>query len=115
MKGEGDPLSIATMIAIGIGLHNFAEGLAIGQSFSGGSISLGVVLVVGFAMHNATEGFGIAAPLAGKPVSFWRIALLGLIGGGPTAVGALIGGFFVNEYVTLLFLTLAVGSFDFML
>lgn len=110
MKGEADALSIATMIATGIGLHNFAEGLAIGQSFSGGSISLGVVLVVGFAMHNATEGFGIAAPLAGKPVSFWRIALLGLIGGGPTALGALIGGFFVNEYVTLLFLTLAVGS-----
>jgi ZIP family zinc transporter len=110
MKGEADPYSIATMIAIGIGLHNFAEGLAIGQSFSGGSISLGVVLVVGFALHNATEGFGIAAPLAGKPVGFWRIAKLGLIGGGPTAVGALMGGVFVNEYITLLFLTLAVGS-----
>jgi len=110
MKGEADPVSIATMIAIGIGLHNFAEGLAIGQSFSGGSISLGVVLVVGFALHNATEGFGIAAPLAGKSVSFWRIAFLGLIGGGPTALGSLIGGFFVNEYITLLFLTLAVGS-----
>lgn len=110
MKGESDPYSIATMIAIGIGLHNFAEGLAIGQSFAGGSISLGIVLVVGFALHNATEGFGIAAPLAGKPIGFWRIALLGLIGGGPTALGALMGGVFVNEYITLLFLTLAVGS-----
>lgn len=110
-KSDGaDAVGLATMIATGIGLHNFAEGLAIGQSFAGGAISMGVVLVVGFALHNATEGFGIAAPLAGKQVSLWRILLLGLIGGGPTALGAVIGGFYVNEYIELLFLTLAVGS-----
>ena len=103
-------LSIATMIAIGIGLHNFAEGLAIGQSFAGGAVALGTVLVVGFALHNATEGFGIAAPLAGQEVSWGRLLLLGLIGGGPTVVGAIVGGVWVNPFVELLFLSLAVGS-----
>ena len=103
-------LSIATMIAIGIGLHNFAEGVAIGQSFAGGAAALGTVLVVGFALHNATEGFGIAAPLAGQEVSWLRLFWLGLIGGGPTALGAVIGGVWVNPFVELLFLSLAVGS-----
>ena len=110
-RAEGaSALEIATMIAIGIGLHNFAEGLAIGQSFSGGQASLGFILVVGFALHNATEGFGIAAPLAGQQVSWTRLFWLGLIGGGPTALGAVLGGTFVNPNVELLFLSLAVGS-----
>ena len=104
------PLDIATMIAIGIGLHNFAEGLAIGQSFAGGAASFGIVLVVGFALHNATEGFGIAAPLAGLAISWRRLLWLGLIGGGPTALGALLGGLWVNPVVELLFLSLATGS-----
>jgi ZIP family zinc transporter len=103
-------LDIATMIAIGIGLHNFAEGLAIGQSFSGGEVSLGWILVIGFALHNATEGFGIAGPLVGQDVSIGRLVVLGLIGGAPTALGSLIGGVFVNPNIELLFLSLAVGS-----
>lgn len=103
-------LEIATMIAIGIGLHNFAEGLAIGQSFAGGAISLGTVLVIGFALHNATEGFGIAGPLAGHDVGWGRLLWLGLVGGGPTALGAWLGGVWVNRSVELLFLSLAVGS-----
>ncbi len=109
-ESGADALSIATMIAIGIGLHNFAEGLAIGQSFAGGAVALGTVLVIGFALHNATEGFGIAAPLAGQQIGWGRLLMLGLIGGGPTVVGAMVGGVWVNPFVELLFLSLAVGS-----
>lgn len=101
---------LAAMIALGIGLHNFAEGLAIGQSFAGGAAKLGVVLVVGFALHNATEGFGIAAPLAGERAAWGRLLLLGLIGGAPTALGAAVGGIWVNEGVELVFLAMALGS-----
>lgn len=104
------PADVATMIAIGIGLHNFTEGLTIGQSFSSGALSLGWVLVIGFALHNATEGFGIAAPLAGQSVRWSRLVGLGLIAGLPTAVGAWMGGFWVNPTVELLFLSLALGS-----
>jgi len=110
-RAEGlDALEVATMIAVGIGLHNFAEGLAIGQSFAGGAASLGTVLVVGFALHNATEGFGIAGPLVGRDVGWGRLLWLGLVAGGPTAVGAALGGVWVNRNVELLFLSLATGS-----
>jgi len=105
-----DALEVATMIAIGIGLHNFAEGLAIGQSFSAGNASLGTLLVVGFALHNATEGFGIAGPLVGREISWTRLLVLGMIGGGPTVIGSLVGGVWVNPSLELLFLSLAVGS-----
>lgn len=101
---------LATMIAIGIGLHNFAEGLAIGNSAAAGELSLAVMLVVGFGLHNATEGFGIVAPLAGQRPSWGFLALLGLIGGGPTFLGTLIGQHFVNTTVSVAFLGLAGGS-----
>jgi ZIP family zinc transporter len=103
---------LALFIASGIGLHNFAEGLAIGQSAAGGQISLALVLIVGFGLHNATEGFGIVAPLSGDASRpSWRfLALLGLIGGGPTFLGTLVGQAWINDAVSVAFLTLAAGS-----
>ena len=109
---------LALLIAVGIGLHNFAEGLAIGQSAATGEIALATLLVIGFALHNATEGFGITAPLAGdtddegtpRRPSWPFLLLLGLIGGGPTFVGTLIGHGFTSEPVSVIFLTLAAGS-----
>ena len=103
---------LALFIAVGIGLHNFSEGLAIGQSAAAGEIGLAVLLVVGFALHNATEGFGIVAPFAmdaDRPS--WRtLALLGLIGGGPTFLGTILGRSFVSPTLSLAFLALAAGS-----
>jgi ZIP family zinc transporter len=109
---------LALLIAVGIGLHNFAEGLAIGQSSASGEIALATLLVIGFALHNATEGFGITAPLAGdvnadgtpRRPSWAFLLTLGLIGGGPTFVGTLIGHGFTSEPLSVVFLTLAAGS-----
>lgn len=108
----------ALLIAVGIGRHNFAEGLAIGQSAGRGEVGLATLLVIGFALHNGTEGLGITAPLAGdvdaageRRRPSWRFLLaLGLIGGGPTFVGTAVGHGFTSEPVSVLFLTLAAGS-----
>ncbi|QUQ64401.1 ZIP family metal transporter [Kutzneria sp. CA-103260] len=101
---------LALMIAVGIGLHNFAEGLAIGNSAAQGQLALAVLLIIGFGLHNATEGFGIVAPLTGSRPSWRFLALLGLIGGGPTFVGTLVGQSFVNDTLSIAFLGLAAGS-----
>jgi len=108
----GNPRHLATMIAVGIGLHNFSEGLAIGQSYASGAVALAVVLIVGFGAHNATEGFGIAGPLTGmleKPkVSF--LANMGIIGGSPTFIGTLVGSVWVSQLTYIMFLSLAGGA-----
>ena len=103
---------LALVIAIGIGLHNFAEGLAIGQSAAAGETSLALLLVIGFGLHNATEGFGIVAPMAGdeQRPSWGFLAMLGLIGGGPTFLGTVVGRSFTSDAVSVLFLSLAAGS-----
>ena len=103
---------LALLIAIGIGLHNFGEGLAIGGSAAVGAIGLATVLVIGFALHNATEGFGIVAPLAaeGDRPTWGFLLLMGVIGGGPTFIGTMVGRQFTSDAVSVVFLTLAAGS-----
>jgi zinc transporter, ZIP family len=112
IAGLGHAERLSVQIAIGIGLHNFAEGLAIGQSAANDEISLALALVIGFALHNATEGFGIVAPLAAEGIrpSWNFLILLGLIGGGPTFVGTLVGNAVANDALSVAFLALAAGS-----
>ncbi len=103
---------LSLLIAVGIGLHNFGEGLAIGGSAAAGQIGLATVLVIGFALHNGTEGFGIVAPLAAENdrPSWGFLLLMGLIGGGPTFVGTAVGRQFTSDAMSVIFLTLAAGS-----
>jgi ZIP family zinc transporter len=102
---------IALGTAVGLGLHNLSEGLAIGQSAATGATSFALILVIGFALHNATEGFGIAAPLTtGARPSWSFLAALGLVGGGPTFVGGVIGYSFVSPILSIVFLGLAAGA-----
>ncbi len=103
---------LALLIATGIGLHNFGEGLAIGQSAAADQISLALVLIIGFGLHNATEGFGIVGPLGAEPdrPSWGFLGLLGLIGGGPTFLGTVVGQAWVSEALQVAFFTVAAGS-----
>jgi ZIP family zinc transporter len=97
-------------IAAAIGLHNFAEGLAIGVSASTGEIGLATVLIIGFAVHNATEGFGIVGPLGDVRPSWRWLAVAGLVGGGPVFLGAIVGYNVTSEPLELLFYSLSAGA-----
>jgi ZIP family zinc transporter len=103
---------LALLIATGIGLHNFGEGLAIGQSSAAGQLSLALVLIIGFGLHNATEGFGIIGPMSGEAeVPSWGfLGLMGLIGGGPTFLGTVIGQAWVSPALEVAFFAVAGGS-----
>jgi ZIP family zinc transporter len=104
---------LAMMIAIGIGAHNFSEGLAIGQSYASGSIGLALILIIGFGAHNATEGFGIASPMTRlvKRPSARFLLTAGLVGGGPTFLGTLTGSLVgVSDFTYILFLSIAGGA-----
>jgi zinc transporter ZupT len=105
------PLAISLMIAIGIGLHNFGEGLAIGAAVLLGEIALSTFLIVGFTLHNTTEGLAIVAPLAkSRKLMLRRLVLMGIIAGAPTIVGAWIGGFLYSPVATIIFLSIGAGA-----
>ncbi len=108
----GPARQLALLIAVGIGVHNFGEGLAIGQSAAKGATSLALALIIGFALHNATEGFGIVGPLGGEEERpSWRfLAALGLIGGGPTFLGTVVGQAWVSDAVSVALFAVAAGS-----
>jgi zinc transporter, ZIP family len=103
---------LALLIAVGIGVHNFGEGLAIGQAAAAGSASLAVTLIIGFALHNATEGFGICGPMSGEGTrpSWTYLTVLGLIGGAPTFFGTILGRAWSSEAATVIFFAIAAGS-----
>ena len=103
-------LATGMTIAVAIGLHNFAEGLAIGVSAKTGAIGLATVLIIGFGLHNATEGFGIVGPLGGVRPSWRWLALAGLVGGGPTFLGTIVGYQVSSEPLELCFYALAGGA-----
>jgi ZIP family zinc transporter len=103
-------LAVAFMIAVGIGFHNLGEGLAIGAAYSVGEIALGTFLVVGFIIQNITEGLGIIAPVLRDRPTIGRLALMGLIGGGPAIIGAWIGGYTPSPFLGVLFLAIGTGA-----
>jgi zinc transporter ZupT len=105
------PLAISLMIAIGIGLHNFGEGLAIGAAVLLGEIALSTFLIIGFTLHNTTEGLAIVAPLAkSRKLMLRRLVLMGMIAGVPTIAGAWIGGFLYSPIAAIIFLSIGAGA-----
>src|SRR5919106_3405959 len=108
--GRGDRLRLAYLIAFGIGLHNLGEGLAIGAAYAQGAVTLGAFLVVGFMIHNTTEGLGIVAPVAQERPSAASLALAGLIAGGPTIIGAWLGGLAYSPMVATFAMGIGAGA-----
>ncbi len=107
---SSDGQRLALMIAIGIGLHNLGEGLAIGSAYAIGALALGGSLVIGFAIHNTTEGLAVVVPLSGQPVSLLRLLGLGLLAGAPAVAGTLIGSTVVNAELSAFLIGIGVGA-----
>jgi zinc transporter, ZIP family len=109
---ETNAYKLAMMIAVGIGAHNFSEGLAVGQSYVAGEIGLAILLIIGFGAHNTTEGFGIGGPLTGllKRPRVGFLLKAGLVGGGPTFVGTILGSLWSSTVAYILFLSIAGGA-----
>lgn len=103
-------VAIALMISIGIGLHNFGEGLAIGAAVGMGSIAFSTFLIVGFALHNTTEGLAIAAPMSRGKLMFGKLAAMGMIAGSPAIFGAWIGGFVYSPFTSVIFFGIGAGA-----
>ncbi|MFB5626338.1 MAG: ZIP family metal transporter [Nitrosopumilus sp.] len=104
------PVAIALMISIGIGLHNFGEGLAIGAAVGLGSVAFSTFLIVGFALHNTTEGIAIAAPMSRGKLMIGKLAAMGMIAGAPAIFGAWIGGFSYSPFTSVIFLSIGAGA-----
>ncbi len=104
------PVAVGLMISIGIGLHNFGEGLAIGSAVGMGSIAFSTFLIVGFALHNTTEGLAIAAPMSQGKMMFGKLAAMGMIAGSPAIFGAWIGGFVYSPFTSVIFLAIGAGA-----
>lgn len=107
---DNNPLGISYRIALGIGLHNLGEGLAIGAAFALGEAALGTFLILGFTLHNITEGVGITAPIVRKNPGLKHFALLILLSGGPAIIGTWVGGFAFNPVLATIFLAIGVGA-----
>jgi zinc transporter, ZIP family len=111
VSGAGDAGAVlALLVAVGIGLHNFGEGLAIGAAFALGEAALGTLLIIGFTLHNTTEGLAIVAPIAKAQPSLRTLAMLGLIGGAPTIAGAWAGGLVYSPVLAVACLGLGAGA-----
>ena len=108
--GNAAGLALALLVAIGIGVHNLGEGLAIGASFAVGELQLGTFLIVGFMIHNVTEGLGIAAPVARSRVTVLALAGLALVAGAPAILGAWVGGYTSSDVLGVLFFAIAAGA-----
>jgi zinc transporter ZupT len=109
-RGNAGGAHVAMLVAIAIGLHNLGEGLAIGSAYAVGALALGAFLVIGFALHNTTEGLAIVAPVAQHPPGLGRLALLGLIAGGPAILGAWIGASAYNASLAAFLLGAGAGA-----
>ena len=110
MAGSGSKLLTAYMMALGIGLHNFGEGLALGAAYGAGQFALTTALVVGFALHNGTEGLAIAGPVSDTPMRLRQPLAMGFIAGFPTILGSVLGSLAYSELLGVLFFSAAGGA-----